>query len=608
MHSRVRTIPATVFFLSVAISATALAKGPEIFPLSQVKPGQKGYGLTVFQGTTPERFEFEVVGVASKMLPRMDIIIVKSTDPKILEVGFARGMSGSPLFIDGKVACAFSYGFSFSKGNIGGCTPIEYMLADAKRPARGPEHTAIASAEEFREHVPSAELVDQGGSLPKTQVPPWLLGPPLPTRAPASDGKMGGMVRAGIPLMMGGLGPSAFEQARRIFEPFGITPEQGIGGGGGGNRGPTQYEMGGAIGAQLARGDVSMVGTGTVSYIDGNTVLAFGHPFFQMGEVYMPAVTAEVHAVVPAYSMAFKMASPLRLLGSLVQDRQASIVVDSAKKTEMIPVRIRVKAPAVDQVFESEILRHRFLSPPLAALMAQNAIQVLAPDLADVTVTIKSKLQVRGFEPLEFVDYYYSADGPAGAVGSARGLRALGPLLFNPFSPVRIDGLEIDVDIVYKASFMEIESIRVPDYELPYGEKTHVDVVMRRFGGAPSIERVPIYIPERLAGSTVKLEIAPGDSVRPDAAPPSSLSDLVALLRKMYPANLLVATLYTPNEGVTLAGKIIPNLPDSALDTVRPITSSRRGDAYRSITRTVFPVTQVVRGKEELILKIKDKQ
>src|SRR5512134_157640 len=107
--------------------APANAKLPEIFPLSQVKAGQKGYGLTVLRGTTPERFEFEVVGVLRNMLPKMDIILVKSDDPKLQLPGMAKGMSGSPLFIDGKVACAFAYAWSFSKEPFGGCTPIEYM-------------------------------------------------------------------------------------------------------------------------------------------------------------------------------------------------------------------------------------------------------------------------------------------------------------------------------------------------------------------------------------------------------------------------------------------------------------------------------------------------
>ena len=116
----------------------ASADAPEIFPLSKVKKGQKGYGMTTFSGTTPERFEFEVVGIAKNFLPKLDIILVKSDDPKMQVSGFWQGMSGSPLYIDGKVACAFSYGFRFNKVPLGGCTPIEAMKKEGLgTPRRG---------------------------------------------------------------------------------------------------------------------------------------------------------------------------------------------------------------------------------------------------------------------------------------------------------------------------------------------------------------------------------------------------------------------------------------------------------------------------------------
>src|SRR5688572_27287554 len=144
-----------VALLGCALAAApSFAKGPETYPLSQVRKGQKGYGLTVFEGTKAERFEFEVIGVLKNALPKQDLILVRSGDQKIIERGFARGMSGSPLYLDGKVACAFSYGFPFSKGQIGACTPIEYMLEDARKPLRGPEKAALASVEEWNRLQP----------------------------------------------------------------------------------------------------------------------------------------------------------------------------------------------------------------------------------------------------------------------------------------------------------------------------------------------------------------------------------------------------------------------------------------------------------------------
>ncbi|MFH0902549.1 MAG: hypothetical protein V2A73_18115 [Pseudomonadota bacterium] len=586
---------------------TAYAKAPEIFPLSKVRRGLKGYGLTVFQGTTPERFEFEVVDVVRNALPRMDLILVKSADPKIRASGFARGMSGSPLFIEGKVACAFAYAYPFSKESIGGCTPIEYMLGAANHPVRGPDATAMADASEWKKLAPLQALARGGEShLPgqRERSSSWLLGAPLPT-PPSPRESASGLVRAGIPLAVSGLGPTAIEQAKELFRPYGIEPTQG-GGSGSPVVGPTSFEMGGAIGAELARGDVSMVGTGTVSYVDGNTVLAFGHPFFQYGEVYMPAVTAEIHAVIASQSMSFKVSSPLRELGSVVQDRQSGIVIDTSQRVSMIPVQVNVRGPEGQESFRGEVLRHRFLTPPLVGVMAANAAQLLAPDVSDVTVMVSSRLQIRGYQPLSFMDYQYAPDGPGKAIAAAQALRVLVPLLFNPFAPVRIDRIDIDVDLAYKADVTEIVGLRTTDPELPYDRPTSVELELRPFDGPAYSERIPLSIPARLAGSTVRIEAIPGDRARPDTAPPESLDDVIEALRKVYPANTIVISVYTADEGALLAGRVIPHLPDSALDTIQPAGSTRRGVGYKCAMRVVVPATRVVTGKQELIVRIRE--
>src|SRR5262245_20965777 len=131
MTRRIATLVLTLAGATL-VGVPSVAKGPETFPLSQIRPGMRGYGLTVFQGTNPERFEFEVIGVVKNMMPKMDIILVRSEDPKVQLSGMAQGMSGSPMFIDGKLACAFAYSWSFNKVAMGGCTPIEYMIREAK--------------------------------------------------------------------------------------------------------------------------------------------------------------------------------------------------------------------------------------------------------------------------------------------------------------------------------------------------------------------------------------------------------------------------------------------------------------------------------------------
>src|SRR5262245_3028720 len=284
----------------VVAAFPAFAQPADIYPLAKVRQGQKGYGLTVLQGTKPIRFEFEVIGVAKNFLPKTSIILVKSEDPQLQLTNFARGMSGSPLFIDGKVACAFAYAFRFNKVAMGGCTPIEYMLEAA---SHKPRAATLASAEEF----------DKAQAAPDKA---YLMRPPLPL--PDKDQAL---VRAAIPLALSGLGPRAFEEARKVFQPFDLEPMQGLGGGGDLNgTGPTAFELGGNMNMMFASGDFTAGATCTVSYIDKNNVLACGHPLMGMGETAMPVATAEVQFTVPSVESSFKLAYPLREAGALVQD------------------------------------------------------------------------------------------------------------------------------------------------------------------------------------------------------------------------------------------------------------------------------------------------
>ena len=571
----------------------AFAAGPEIFPLSSVRPGQKGYGLTAFVGTQPERFDFEVVGVMRDFLPRMDIILVKSDDPRIVRTGFAQGMSGSPLYLDGKVVCAFSYGFRFNKEAIGGCTPIHYMLDEAR------QTTGQVGAD------PAAPVGPAGhAALASRDWDPFA----APLAPPTVHAPVGDLVRASVPLSVSGVDAQGLAELRDLFAPYGLEPQQAGGGGTGGeNSGPTRFEPGSPIAVVLSRGDLSMVGTGTVSYVDGNRVLAFGHPMFQMGETLLPVTSAEIHTIIPSAQSAFKLSSPLRTLGALVQDRQSMILADTSRRAELIPVELTVKTPGGTRRFRSEVVRHRFLTPQLAMASVANGIRHIAPDLADATMIIDSVVHVRGFDPLRFRDHAWSPEGAAaGAVSGARGLRILTPLLFNPWAPVTVDRVEVTVEVTYRADVETLVGLRIPRYEVPVGKPVFVEAVLQPYAGRTRVVRIPFELPARLAGATLKLELATGDLARLDAAPPENLTQLFAALRRTYPANTLVATIYAPDEGIAVAGHLVPDLPDGALDTARAATSTKRVDSHRTLLRVVVPTSTVVLGKQELTFRVEN--
>src|SRR6185369_2736686 len=403
---------------------------------------------------------------------------------------------------------------------------------------------------------------------------------------------------ASVPLSVSGFTPRTVAELGEEMRPTGLVPLQA---GGGGHIGPPKaghVEPGSAIGVELVRGDMSTVATGTVTYVNGASVLAFGHPLFGIGEVYLPMVDAEIHAFLPSLSQSFKMSSPLQEVGTLVQDRQSCIIGDLDARTTMMPIEVRVGGPGVEpRVFRAEVARNRRLTPMLASLVVGNAIADAEPDVTDMVVTIASKVNVKGFSTLELRDQIFSAEGVSGrALSSSRGLRAMGDLLFNPFEPVVLDRMDV----------AEIVGVSLPGDVVHAGDTVPLRVTLRPYAGNEYVETIPVVIPRNLGGDMVKIEVATGASVKPDTAQAESLRVYIDNLRKFYTASSIVVSIQTPDDGASLRGRLLSGLPPSALDTLRPGNQTRRADNYRVADRTVFPSKRLVSGRQELSVFVRD--
>jgi SpoIVB peptidase S55 len=605
-----------------ACATLAHAQPAEIFPVSKVQRGQTGYGLTTFAGTKPERFTFEVVSVVKNFLPKQDIILVKSDDPKMAVSGFWQGMSGSPLYIDDKLVCAFSYGFRFNKVALGGCTPIEYMKHEGDAVRRGkvvqPAGVAYktvqpmaASLEDWRRLTPTVDAAEAMAALGPVRRS-WLLSAPLPSpvaRPPAVDDQV---VTASVPLSIGGFSAPAFGQLQKLFGESNIVPMRagGTSGGTGGKleAGPTQFVPGAPLAVDLIRGDMSAVGICTVSYVDGDKVLSCGHPIFQTGETYAPVATATIHAVVPSAQSAFLMGTSINEIGSLVQDRQAAIVADTGLRSPTIPVDITITSGTDKHVekgsFHVELLNNKFLTPSLAGAAVMNAINYYLPDKDNVTARVESRVQLAGQEPINFVDYVYANDGAASVMGAVRGLRVLVPLLLNPYAPVAIQRVELKVDLRFEANYGEIKEIKIPGSELAVGHNV-LEVLMSTWDGKDVTEEVPVDVPASLAGGIVQVEVCAGDAAKLDAPPPVDLPSLLHAFRSLLPGNIWAVTLYPADEGVALDGKLVRDLPQSALDKLHPQSHTQRAQLYKPIARTKSPSRRVVNGSSSTLVHVR---
>ncbi len=608
--------------LSLSLPRVSAAKGPDIYPLSKVKRGQKGYGLTVMKGTKPTRFTFEVIGVKKNFLPKMDIILVKSDDPKLRLPGFWAGMSGSPLFIEGKLACAFSYGYAFNKAAIGGCTPIHYMKKEGFQTRRRNRTRAIprkgkrtlikaarATLQEWRAAAPKGTAQSAFDALGKPRQP-WLMRAPLPPWRSTSSTRRrraaSGMVPAAMPMSMSGFSTGGFDEARKLFAGYPLRPMRS-GGTGNANKGPRRFRLGSQMAVQLLRGDMAISTFGTVSYVDGKRVLAFGHPMFRAGEIYAPVATAEVHTVIPSVKDPFVVSSPMREVGVTVQDRQSTIMADTSLKTRMIPLDIYVTNGTKEKgAFHVELFNNRFYTARLAGIAAMNAISLYVPDRDRATIHITSKLKIRGYKALRFVDHLYHSQGARKLIGGARGLRALTPLLMNPFAPVDIERMEMRIKISYGTNFGKISRIRLVENELRPGKRNYVDVYLTTYNRKTLRKRVAFNVPKSLAGSIVRLEVAAGDNTPLDAAPAKSVKDLMRSLGKLLPGDVIAVTLYTANQGIAINGKLIRDLPGSAADKLRTSSATTAAKLYRAITRSTVPTSRVINGKLRKLVKVAD--
>jgi hypothetical protein len=302
------------------------------------------------------------------------------------------------------------------------------------------------------------------------------------------------------------------------------------------------------------------------------------------------------------------MGTAINEIGSLVQDRQAAIVADTGLRSPTIPIDIEITRGTDKHVekgsFHVEVMNNKFLTASLAGAAVMNSINYYLPDRDDVTARIESSVHLRGLEPINFVDYVYANDGAASVMGAVRGLRVLVPLLLNPYAPVTIERVDLKVDLRFEANYGEIKEVKIPTSDLVVGHNL-IRVLMSTWDGKDIIEEVPVEVPASLAGGIVQLEVSAGDSAKLDAPPPVDLPSLLNAFRSLLPGNVWSVTLYPADEGVALEGKLVRDLPQSALDKLHPQSHTQRAAVYKPISRTKSPAKRVVNGTSSTLVHIR---
>ncbi len=367
--------------------AVPLARGdakPATIGVDEIKGGDEGLRLlTVFKGTEPERFDVEVIGVLHHFRPGQPLIVVNTKHPRLEVVKTVRGMSGSPVFLDGRLAGAYAYSLSaFEAEPVAGVTPIDLMLTEMRRPIPAGfwplERTAPlphgnAAAKPHAQHA----SLDRCDGAPGTYS--------LEEHAHQLAARLGGSfdghstaLPAATPLMLSGVSDRAAAALRALVEPLGLDPLQGGGGDAPDPHAPMHFVNGGGLGVQLARGDVSAMGLGTATYVDGaGKVAGFGHPMLGGGDEALPACIGKVLWINASTQASHKVGECARSLGTLVQDRQTAIVLDENVVAPTIPIDVDIAGVvgAPKTHWHAEITEDRFMAPGLAATVLASAVE-----------------------------------------------------------------------------------------------------------------------------------------------------------------------------------------------------------------------------------------
>jgi len=405
------------------------------------------------------------------------------------------------------------------------------------------------------------------------------------------------------------MGDAASAMARELLEPLGLEPQQGGGGGGVDPKAPLHYEDGGAIAVQLISGDLSASGLGTVTRVEGDRLVAFGHPMMGGGVTSLPTAVGRVSWLLASESASFKLGTAVRPLGALVNDRQASIVVSESAKAPVVNVTFHIDgapgAPYRDWSFT--VAHEKFMTPTFLAMALGEALQATASERQDISWTAESKVAIKGQRTITLEDFGVSIGGTPDPREFVRSnlVSSVGGVLNNPWEPAVIESVDVRIKLDYARDIVRLREARALETEVDAGQPVNIVLTLIPFAGPPLTRTISVPVPKYLAGNTLKLAIRPGHSVPREKANPETLSEFVANLEdQIYPPKSVVVS-YSAGGGVSFKGRVAENLPPGALDSIRQRTASFSPEPFKSNRYHVVELDDFMVGSDSVSIKVR---
>ena len=564
-----------VFLLTVALAAVGWARVPaatSLMPIEEVKPGMVGTGRTIFEGTEMQDFKVHILGVLKNVqAPQRNLILARLEGGPLAQTGVIAGMSGSPVYVDGRLIGAVSYSIgAFPKEPIAGITPIGEMIeATADRSARrtvspqaridlpvSPERLASAIRATYAR---VAAFADRPADV-------QVFG------LPASAGsQMGALLRPiATPLVMSGMSATTSDLVSSMFRDAGFTPV--LSGGFSGESAPAAEPLrpGDPVGVSLLSGDGEMGATGTVTHVDGTRVYAFGHPFFNFGPTAFPMTRATVYTSLPSLMSSFKIATMGEVIGTVQQDRATAIAGTLGSGPATVPLTITLESGrGVTRTFKYRAAVDQLFTPLLTYVALFNTLGNYERQFGATTVTIKGKASFDKHADLAYEDIF-TGDGTIPAA-SAYVAGPITMLLANNLEPVTLKGVELTITTAEESRSATIERVWLDDVRPRAGRTVPLKVLTRSYRGAEKISTIPIEIPANASGQLTVM-VTDGKQLNQieqrelrRSLQPQSVAQMIKVLNQAHRNNRLYVRLLTGTPGAVVNGEALPSLPPSVL-------------------------------------------
>jgi hypothetical protein len=613
MTTRIRVAIAVLLVCFVG----GLPAQTRIFPIEDLKPGMVATGRTVFEGDRLDEFKAHILGVLRNVIgPRRNLILARLEGGPLANTGVIAGMSGSPVYIDGRLVGAVSYSLGqFSKEPIAGITPFQEMveaatLPSARRQAARVELTMPLSQDSLRAALSQAFAWAKPFAESPNDV--QLLG--------------GASVNAGIgtllrpiatPITMGGFDTTVADPVMSAFRDRGFLPV--MGGGAlaqqdGSAAPPLPLRPGDPIGVALMSGDLELGATGTVTDVDGDRIYAFGHPFYGLGPTAFPLTRAHVVVVLPSLISSMKIASTGDVIGTVLQDRATTIAGMLGPGPSMIPVTLNLQAArGTRKTFKMAMVRDQLFTPLLAYLSILNTLTSYERENGVASYAVRGTAQVKNHAALAFEDLFSGDQPSVGAAASV--VTPINVLLRNSFEDVEIDALTLDIDASEQSRSATLERVWLDGTRVKPGSTVNIKVLMRSYRGEEIMKSLPVQVPASARGS---LSVMVADGVRLSQWEARELQvqplqtrgvpQLLQVLNSARRNNRLYVRLITRDGGAIVKGESLAALPPSVLAVME---SDRSGGSFRPLQSAVLgeweiPTDLAVSGSRTLTLPLED--